>query len=47
MYHTIYRLMSQAGKPVTGEDFGGREEELRLLVEYFKMGQSVAIIAPR
>lgn len=39
--------MNQAGKPVTGQDFIGREKELKLLVEYLKMGQSVAIIAPR
>ncbi len=40
-------IMNQAGKPVTGQAFIGREKELKLLVEYLKMGQSVAIIAPR
>lgn len=39
--------MSQVGKPVTGKEFVGREQELKLLLEYLKMGQSVAIIAPR
>jgi len=39
--------MKQAGKPVTGSDFIGRDKELALLIEYLKMGQSVVIIAPR
>lgn len=39
--------MQQVGKPVTGQDFIGREEELALLMEYMKMGQSVVLIAPR
>jgi len=39
--------MKQAGKPVTGIDFIGREKELALLIEYIKMGQSVVLVAPR
>jgi len=39
--------MQQAGKPVTGKDFIGREKELALLMEYMKMGQSVVLVAPR
>ena len=39
--------MQQAGKPVTGKDFIGREKELTLLMEYLKMGQSVVLVAPR
>ncbi len=39
--------MQQAGKPVTGKDFIGREKELTLLMEYMKMGQSVVLVAPR
>ncbi len=30
-----------------GKDFIGREKEIKLLVQYLKMGQSVVIIAPR
>ncbi len=47
MYHTKPSIMKQAGKPVTGPDFVGRDKELALLIEYLKMGQSVVIIAPR
>lgn len=39
--------MTQAGKPVKGKNFIGREKEIALLMEYMKMGQSVVLIAPR
>ncbi len=39
--------MIQVGKPVSGNDFIGREKEIAEIVEYLKMGQSVVIIAPR
>lgn len=39
--------MKQVGKPVTGNEFIGREKELALLMEYIKMGQSVVLVAPR
>lgn len=39
--------MKQAGKPVTGSEFIGREKEIALLTEYMKMGQSVVLVAPR
>lgn len=38
--------MTQAGKPVKGKNFIGREKEISLLMEYMKMGQSVVLIAP-
>lgn len=39
--------MDKTGRPVIGKDFIGRSEEVKILLEYLKMGQSVAIIAPR
>jgi len=39
--------MQQVGKPVTGNNFIGREKELALLMEYMKIGQSVVLVAPR
>jgi len=37
----------QAGKPVTGSDFIGRDKEIQTLIEYMKMGQNVVIVGPR
>ena len=39
--------MQQVGKPVRGRDFIGRKEEIKMLKNYIKMGQSVVLIAPR
>ena len=39
--------MQKIGNPATGKDFIGRDKELNLLIEYLKLGQSVAILAPR
>jgi len=39
--------MIQVGRPVKGMDFIGREDEINLIIEYIKMGQSVVVIAPR
>lgn len=47
MYGTKSCIMTQAGKPVKGKNFIGREKEIALLMEYMKMGQSVVLIAPR
>jgi AAA+ ATPase superfamily predicted ATPase len=35
------------GKPVTGEELIGREEEINEIIQTIKAGQSVALIAPR
>jgi AAA+ ATPase superfamily predicted ATPase len=40
-------MMFQVGKPVTGSQLIGREEEINKIEQYLKMGQSVVIIAPR
>ena len=37
----------QVGKPVTGKDFIGREEELKLMLQLLIQGQSIVLIAPR
>ncbi|MEO8146323.1 MAG: ATP-binding protein [Bacteroidia bacterium] len=37
----------QVGKPVTGKDFIGREEEIRLMMQLLAQGQSIVLIAPR
>ena len=37
----------QVGKPVTGNDLIGRDQELQELEQCIAMGQSVALIAPR
>ncbi|MEO5569997.1 MAG: ATP-binding protein [Bacteroidia bacterium] len=37
----------QVGKPVTGKDFIGREEELKLMLQLLAQGQSIVLIAPR
>ncbi|MEP7171265.1 MAG: ATP-binding protein, partial [Bacteroidota bacterium] len=37
----------QVGKPVTGKDFIGREEELKLMLQLLSQGQSIVLIAPR
>jgi uncharacterized protein len=39
--------MPQVGKPVTGKELIGRENEISLLMEYLQMGQSVVLVAPR
>ena len=39
--------MPQVGKPVTGKELVGRENEISLLMEYLQMGQSVVLVAPR
>lgn len=40
-------MIFQVGKPVTGSQLIGREEEIKRIEQYLKMGQSVVIIAPR
>jgi len=40
-------MIFQVGKPVTGSQLIGREEEIKKIEQYLKMGQSVVIIAPR
>jgi len=40
-------LRIQAGNPVTGTDFIGREDEINQIISFLKMGQSVVILAPR
>ena len=40
-------MQIQVGKPVTGSNLIGREQELRELEQCIEMGQSVALIAPR
>ena len=48
MYGTdICIIMFQVGKPVTGNDFIGREKEILEIAEYLKLGQSIVLIAPR
>ncbi len=37
----------QVGKPVTGKDFIGRDEELKLTMQLLIQGQSIVLIAPR
>ena len=37
----------QVGKPVTGRDFIGREDELKLILQLLSQGQSIVLIAPR
>ena len=39
--------MMQVGKPVTGEEFIGREAEIEMMIEYISMGQNMVLIAPR
>lgn len=39
--------MLQVGKPVTGNNLIGRDDEIKLLIELLKSGQSIVIIAPR
>jgi AAA+ ATPase superfamily predicted ATPase len=39
--------MIQVGKPVIGKELIGREKEIKEIIQYLKMGQSVVIIAPR
>lgn len=39
--------MIQVGKPVQGQDFIGRTDEINEIKQYLMMGQSVVIIAPR
>ena len=40
-------LKIQAGNPVTGAEFIGREKEIGQIMELLNMGQSVVILAPR
>ncbi len=40
-------MQIQVGKPVTGSNLIGREQELREFEQCIEMGQSVALIAPR
>src|SRR6056297_1064509 len=37
----------QVGKPVTGRDLIGRDEEITTILHLLKAGQSVVVIAPR
>ena len=37
----------QVGKPVTGKDFIGREEELKLMLQLLSQGQSIMLIDQR
>ena len=37
----------QVGKPVSGKDFIGRDEELKLMMQLLVQGQSIVLIAPR
>ncbi len=37
----------QAGIPVTGSEFIGREEDINTMIELLQMGQSIVLIAPR
>ncbi len=39
--------MIQVGKPVSGNEFIGREQEIREIITYLKIGQSIVVIAPR
>ena len=39
--------MMQVGKPVRGREFVGREKEIKEIINYLIIGQSVVIIAPR
>jgi len=39
--------MIQVGKPVLGTELVGREKEIKEILAYLKMGQSVVLIAPR
>lgn len=41
------QIIIQAGKPVTGKHFIGREEEVRTISHLLGMGQSVVLTAPR
>ena len=45
--HKLSHMQIQVGKPVTGSNLIGREQELRELEQCIAMGQSVALIAPR
>lgn len=47
MYDTIICIMLQVGKPVHGKTFIGREKEVKEILNYIEIGQSVVIIAPR
>jgi AAA+ ATPase superfamily predicted ATPase len=37
----------QAGKPASGHNFIGREQEVKIISQLLSMGQSVVLIAPR
>lgn len=39
--------MIQVGKPVIGEELIGRDKEIKEILAYLKMGQSIVLIAPR
>jgi uncharacterized protein len=39
--------VSQVGKPVFGDEFIGRENEIKQLINLVKSGQSIVILAPR
>ncbi len=48
MYGTHKRTtMIQVGKPVRGTAFVGREKEIKEILNYIEIGQSIVIIAPR
>jgi len=48
LYGIVKRtIMLQVGKPVKGKTFIGWEKEIKEIINYIEIGQSVVIIAPR